>query len=366
MTDPKVIKFSKVFGPESIPESEATFKTPGMAQEMARRWNLHEELVGAFEFVLNNYPVTDEIYDSGKHRKLCEILERAKGGKMRENIKEAAKKYVKWHTRLSEQMNHVEAHFTAGANFMLEELLKEPDTILGLSSRIVKLQLQIAKLTEALKHIADGNYQITDHGRNYMQHNVVEELYSDKELKLWAQEILKSCEQYDEKTFEIAELKNQLVHSKIYQDTIVDHNTDLHMKINALESENQELKESKNNWMENCKFYQDKHEELLNEIAELESKIELMNKNCISLFLHEQRMAETHQKWIEADDDAKTERMLRTQTSEQLNDYQQVVDKYADGYIFDEPDDDTDQDLQKPWRHTSGKLARAMQSKWGE
>ena len=53
------------------------------------------------------------------------------------------------------------------------------------------------------------------------------------------------------------------------------------------------------------------------------------------------------------------------QVDEQLKDFQQVVDKYADGYIFDEPDDDTDQDLQKPWRHTSGKLARAMQRKWG-
>lgn len=89
------------------------------------------------------------------------------------------------------------------------------------------------------------------------------------------------------------------------------------MKIAALESENKELK----------------------------SKIEDNNKNSISLSLHEQRMA---------------------QVDEQLKDFQQVVDKYADGYIFDEPDDDTDQDLQKPWRHTSGKLARAMQSKWGK
>lgn len=40
--------------------------------------NILPELIWAFDFVLNNYQVTNEIYDSGKHRKLCEFLERAK------------------------------------------------------------------------------------------------------------------------------------------------------------------------------------------------------------------------------------------------------------------------------------------------
>lgn len=74
-------------------------------------------------------------------------------------IKEAAKKHVtdqvyeEWFETLSPAqdkalLNLFHKTYEAGANFMLEELLKEPDTILGLSSKIVKLQRQIAKLEQ--------------------------------------------------------------------------------------------------------------------------------------------------------------------------------------------------------------------------
>ena len=49
----------------------------------------------------------------------------------------------------------------------------------------------------------------------------------------------------------------------------------------------------------------------------------------------------------------------------QLKEAREVAEKYADGYIFDEADEDTEQlDLNKSWRHTSGKLARAYLLKY--
>ena len=48
-----------------------------------------------------------------------------------------------------------------------------------------------------------------------------------------------------------------------------------------------------------------------------------------------------------------------------LNDLKKLVQTYGDGYIFDEPDNDTEQtDISKPWRHVSGKLAREIAKKY--
>lgn len=44
---------------------------------------------------------------------------------------------------------------------------------------------------------------------------------------------------------------------------------------------------------------------------------------------------------------------------------EKLVRKYADGYIFDEPDEDTEQPADKPWRHVSGKLAREIAKELG-
>lgn len=54
----------------------------------------------------------------------------------------------------------------------------------------LKLQEELAEHRKIIQHIADGNYQIIDYGRNYNTHNVVEELYSDKLLSEWAREFL--------------------------------------------------------------------------------------------------------------------------------------------------------------------------------
>ncbi len=52
---------------------------------------------------------------------------------------------------------------------------------------------------------------------------------------------------------------------------------------------------------------------------------------------------------------------------ERLDEAERVIQKYADGYVFDEPDDDTEQlHADKLWRHTSGKTAREYLSKWGK
>jgi len=43
---------------------------------------------------------------------------------------------------------------------------------------------------EALEHLADSNYAITDNGVGYTTKNVCVELYTDKQIDIWAKEIL--------------------------------------------------------------------------------------------------------------------------------------------------------------------------------
>ena len=45
----------------------------------------------------------------------------------------------------------------------------------------------------------------------------------------------------------------------------------------------------------------------------------------------------------------------------------EALEYYSQGYVFDEPDDDTEQlDIAKNWRHTSGKRARRALADIGE
>ena len=56
----------------------------------------------------------------------------------------------------------------------------------ALESEAVKI------LVDALENLADGNYEIDDVGRNYISHNVVKELYTGKDLSVWAKHTLES------------------------------------------------------------------------------------------------------------------------------------------------------------------------------
>lgn len=163
------------------------------------------------------------------------------------------------------------------------------------------------------------------------------------------------------------ESKLRVLEEKLqYHDKIVDHKIDLHMKINALESENAELK---------------------SKMAEAQSEIERLravrerfkvhgSDGCqycdsgrITLYTTESGCLECKP------NEYKSKFVLENykRLSEQLADYQQVVDFYGDEnswYLLEKTASIiTDVDLRKNkdsgGRITGGKLARTMQSKWG-
>lgn len=62
--------------------------------------------------------------------------------------------------------------------------------IADLQNKLALSKAKLVKAVEIVEHIVKANYKVTDYGKYYLSHNVVEELYTDKELYVWAKEQL--------------------------------------------------------------------------------------------------------------------------------------------------------------------------------